>query len=219
MHSQLWVSFDPEKRQDLAQEAQSLVSPFDQMVIRGEENGSIDLIRELQRFLSRQPTQSDFNLGLLTEVHYLSLEAQNALLKTLEEPPSKSHLILIAPSPSHLLPTVVSRCQVREETTTTGKTEVIDWELLTALLTSGEGRRLSLSDTIDLKNWLFSWQTLLHQKLALKPSANDLSQRLKTKDIYRYLKILLRLQKLQDDHVNPKLLASVLALSAPKLAS
>ena len=49
---------------------------------------------------------------IITEAQNLTLPAQNALLKTLEEPPAHSLIILTTPNPALLLPTVVSRCQV-----------------------------------------------------------------------------------------------------------
>jgi hypothetical protein len=219
MQSHLWTSFDPKTRLDLVSEAQTLVSQFDLKEINCEEEGGIEKVRDLQQFLSRKPLESDYNLGLLIEAHYLTPEAQNALLKTLEEPPTFSKLILIAKSPDHLLETVVSRCELREINTELSAQTDTDWEKIRSLLQASDGQRLVIAEGIDLQDWLAAWQHVLHQKLGVSNKEVDLVEKLSIFQIQRYLKVLLRLQKLQEDHVNTKLLASVMALNAPKLAS
>ena len=51
---------------------------------------------------------------ILKDAHHLTEEAQNALLKTLEEPPENVHIILLAQDSEFLLPTIISRCQIIE---------------------------------------------------------------------------------------------------------
>jgi DNA polymerase-3 subunit delta' len=72
----------------------------------------LDQIRDLQRALSFSPLDSQRRVCLILEAQKINLPAANALLKTLEEPPSGNHLILTATSVRTLLPTIVSRCQV-----------------------------------------------------------------------------------------------------------
>jgi len=52
-----------------------------------------------------------YKIGIIRGAHHLSIEAANALLKTLEEPPQATHLILLAESSRQILPTVMSRCR------------------------------------------------------------------------------------------------------------
>ncbi len=217
MQSYLWTSFDIKQRDLLAKEAREKVSPFDLLEINGEENGGIEAVRELFQFLSRKPTQGGLNLGLILEAHQLSIEAQNALLKTLEEPPEYCNLILIAPSPGHLTPTIVSRCLVREET---GEIETgeVDWELVLRVLTAKDGARLNLIEGLDLNSWLKSWEGILHAKIA-RSEASEVIKQLTLKEIRTYLKALMQGMKMQEDHVNAKLLTYNLALLAPKLGS
>lgn len=90
-------------------------SKFDATVLEPEEDKqtiSIDQVRNLQHQLSLRPYASEFKTGIILEAQRMTIEAQNALLKTLEEPPAHSVLILTAPSVKNLLPTIVSRCQV-----------------------------------------------------------------------------------------------------------
>jgi len=73
---------------------------------------SIDSIRELREQAAFRPYEGRRRVFLVDPADRLSIEAQNALLKTLEEPPASSCIILITSRPMHLLPTTRSRCQV-----------------------------------------------------------------------------------------------------------
>jgi hypothetical protein len=71
----------------------------------------IGAVRELRRRLAVKPGSSSHHLVLITGSEALTVEAQNALLKILEEPPSPTVFLLSAASERQLLATVVSRCQ------------------------------------------------------------------------------------------------------------
>jgi len=75
---------------------------------------SIEQVRQLEHFLSlKVPSQAAINrIVIIEDAHLLTLEAQNALLKTLEEPPGGSLIILSASHDQALLPTIRSRLQV-----------------------------------------------------------------------------------------------------------
>lgn len=73
---------------------------------------SIEQVREnVQKFLMLQPIAGGRKIVVIDEAQTLSLPAQNSFLKTLEEPPGNSLIILVAHNASALLPTVRSRCQ------------------------------------------------------------------------------------------------------------
>ena len=74
---------------------------------------SIDTIREIIRFMHLKTPGSGAvrRIVLIENAHYLSVEAQNALLKVLEEPNEDTVFLLTAPFQLSLLPTIVSRCQ------------------------------------------------------------------------------------------------------------
>ena len=72
----------------------------------------IEQVRELGRWLALQPLMAARKVAVLDDAHCLSEQAQNALLKTLEEPPGAAVLVLVASAAALLLPTVRSRCQV-----------------------------------------------------------------------------------------------------------
>ena len=79
--------------------------------IDAASNNGVDSIRELRDLISFSPANSKYRVYIIDEVHMLSMGAFNALLKTLEEPPS--HVIFIlATTEVHKLPaTILSRCQ------------------------------------------------------------------------------------------------------------
>ncbi len=69
-------------------------------------------IHALQKNISYPPLEARNRAVLILHAHKMNREAANALLKTLEEPPERTFLILTASSLNALLPTIVSRCQV-----------------------------------------------------------------------------------------------------------
>lgn len=71
----------------------------------------IDKIRQLQRSLSYRSYEGKKRVCILDGADWMKAEGANALLKTLEEPPPDTLLILLAMERDHLLPTIVSRCQ------------------------------------------------------------------------------------------------------------
>src|SRR5205823_13403059 len=75
----------------------------------------IEQVRELARWLALQPLMAHRKVAIIDGAHCLSEPAQNALLKTLEEPPPSAVLLLTAAAAALLLPTVRSRCQRSEE--------------------------------------------------------------------------------------------------------
>ena len=71
----------------------------------------IEPIRELRAFMQLAPLTARRKVAMINDAHALNGNAQNALLKILEEPPPRSLLLLVTHSPGSLLPTVRSRCQ------------------------------------------------------------------------------------------------------------
>lgn len=71
----------------------------------------IDAIREVTRMLALKPYDSRYRIGIFDNFHRASPQAQDALLKTLEEPAPQAILIVLASSVAQVLPTISSRCQ------------------------------------------------------------------------------------------------------------
>lgn len=72
----------------------------------------IEQVRALQNTLSLKPFEAQRKAAIMDGADLMTVPAQNALLKVLEEPPGDAVLILVAANPSKLLPTVWSRCQI-----------------------------------------------------------------------------------------------------------
>jgi len=85
----------------------SLVMPEE-----GHQDILIDQVRALQHTLALAPYSSAYRVALLPDFQHVTIQAQNALLKTLEEPPEKVILLLTVNDVESLLPTIVSRCEV-----------------------------------------------------------------------------------------------------------
>ena len=79
--------------------------------IDGASNRGIDEIRQLREDIRFQPAQCRFRIYIIDEVHMLTKEAFNALLKTLEEPPSHAYFVFATTEPRKIPPTIHSRCQ------------------------------------------------------------------------------------------------------------
>ncbi len=81
-------------------------------VITTEERQlKIDAIRSAERALRLRPVEGEIKVLLIDDAHRMNVQSQNALLKTLEEPPGQTHIVLTTPRLKNILPTVVSRCQ------------------------------------------------------------------------------------------------------------
>jgi len=78
----------------------------------GKKNIAIDQIRGFINILEMSSFANSYKIGVIKEAETLSLEAANALLKLLEEPPEKVVIILITSHLEHILPTIASRSQV-----------------------------------------------------------------------------------------------------------
>jgi DNA polymerase III subunit gamma/tau len=83
----------------------------DVIEIDGASNRGIDSIRELRETVRYRPAKSRFKIYIIDEVHMLTAEAFNALLKTLEEPPEHVLFIFATTEPHKIPSTILSRCQ------------------------------------------------------------------------------------------------------------
>ena len=84
---------------------------MDVIEIDGASNNSVDQIRDLRDDVRYAPTQGKFKIYIIDEVHMLSNQAFNALLKTLEEPPEHVKFVFATTDVQKVLPTILSRCQ------------------------------------------------------------------------------------------------------------
>lgn len=86
-------------------------SDLDVVEIDGASNRGIEEIRELRQGVAYRPSRSRYKIYIIDEVHMLTKEAFNALLKTLEEPPAHVKFLFATTEPQKIPITILSRCQ------------------------------------------------------------------------------------------------------------
>ncbi|MCR5703546.1 MAG: DNA polymerase III subunit gamma/tau [Eubacterium sp.] len=86
-------------------------SAMNVMEIDAASNNGVDNIRQIREEIQYSPSSGKFTVYIIDEVHMLSIGAFNALLKTLEEPPSYAMFILATTEPHKIPITILSRCQ------------------------------------------------------------------------------------------------------------
>lgn len=84
---------------------------MDVQEIDGASNNGVDSIREIRENIAYPPISCKYKIYIIDEVHMLSNSAFNALLKTLEEPPSHGIFIFATTEPHKIPATIISRCQ------------------------------------------------------------------------------------------------------------
>lgn len=84
---------------------------LDVIEIDGASNRGIDDIRQINETVGYAPSHGRYKIYIIDEVHMLTKEAFNALLKTLEEPPEHVKFFFATTEPHKVLPTIISRCQ------------------------------------------------------------------------------------------------------------
>ena len=84
---------------------------IDVFEIDGASNTGVDDVRELRENIRYLPSRSRYKIFIIDEVHMLSINAFNALLKTLEEPPPHAKFIFATTEPHKIPGTILSRCQ------------------------------------------------------------------------------------------------------------
>ena len=117
---------------------------MDLIEIDAASNRGIDDIRDLKSKIKLAPSSSKFKVYIIDEVHMLTNEAFNALLKTLEEPPKHAKFVLCTTEPHKLPGTIVSRCtKIEFHKATTD-------EVIRSLKRVTQGEKIKIADK-DLK--------------------------------------------------------------------
>jgi len=102
------LDFDPDE--DICVEIAEGRS-LDVLEIDGASNNGVEQVRDLRETVKYAPTRGRYKIYYIDEVHMLSNQAFNALLKTLEEPPEHVKFIFATTEANKILPTIISRCQ------------------------------------------------------------------------------------------------------------
>lgn len=133
----------------------------------------IDQVRDLVQFASRTPQYGGYRVALIAPAQAMNRNAQNALLKTLEEPGERTLLLLLSDQPARLLATVRSRCQQRtlpmpdaEQARLWLEQQIGQTERATALLALAGGAPLQAL-ALDGRDWFAERGKLINQLLGL----------------------------------------------------
>ncbi len=213
-------------------------SKFDTLLVVGETSIGIEQIRNLSHSLSLKPYNSTSKAAIIHPGELLTIEAQNALLKALEEASEETLLILTAPGIDFLLPTVVSRCQIVK---LSQKSEISleNNELesmvsnLSFLLQERVGERLKFAAGLgkereEIKDWLgkqiFLWREVLLEKLGIGLQHDNILRycrgnlnRLTPEQISEVIRELEKTKSLIEQNINPRLALEVFLIDLPCL--
>jgi DNA polymerase-3 subunit delta' len=106
---------------------------------------TIDQMRDLMQTVHLKPAQAPFKVAIIVSADRLNVQAANAFLKTLEEPPADSVLILLTTEPQRILETILSRClrlNFASDTADRHSPEFLQWLEQFAKVAAGEQRSL-----------------------------------------------------------------------------
>jgi hypothetical protein len=157
------------------------VSQFDTLIVEKEEEKkeiSIQQIRAMTRQLMLTPTQGPFIVAIIKEAHRMTVAAQNAILKILEEPPAKVKILLTTSTPDALLQTISSRCEryVTIDNPQTHANDAITLESLFLYEKSSISQMLTSLDSLsitglDARNFVDGALKVLHSAIRSNSSA------------------------------------------------
>lgn len=189
---------------------QPLIEKPDLLIFNPDPTITIKQVRSIEKFLSFKPVSLDSKYCVLNKAHLLTLPAQHAILKILEEPPVSAQIILTCPHQDQLLPTIVSRCQLINLKPIKLSQKTIDkqFKLYQKISNAGLGDRILLikdhtKDSTTAKKFIRLQTKALRAKLLKKPTPN-LTQTLKH--------LHLAFQQI-NTNVNPKLVLESLVLN------
>ena len=136
---------------------------------------SVKQIRALEKSMYQASEKDKWKVGVVLEADRMGVEAENAFLKTLEEPPTNCLLLLITSNPDRLLPTILSRC-VHLKLMTTAKREPYEGEaeLLEVLGKIGKAGFGSVGRALTLKA---AFSKVLDRRKTIISKANDAAQK------------------------------------------
>ncbi|RLC34797.1 hypothetical protein DRH14_02175 [Candidatus Shapirobacteria bacterium] len=103
----------------------------DILIIDKQTGWSIDQVRKIRKFSQSRALKHSHKIVIIKQAHQLRNDAQNALLKNLEEPPEYLYFILISSKPYALIPTILSRAhlQLENNQTKTEETKILNFDI------------------------------------------------------------------------------------------
>lgn len=154
MQSFLIISKNPDSIQTFIEDFQKQhkISSFDVTTVESQTAIGIEAIRQIQKSFYLTPLRGTTKALIIKNAHLLTIEAQNAMLKILEEPPVHAQILLIGETEEALLPTIISRCQVivleKRKANTVSKTDEITNILVYLEKEKSLGERMAFAEEI-----------------------------------------------------------------------
>lgn len=180
------------------------------LLFEEDQKLGVEQAKKIRAHLATKPYQGLNQAVVLLSADDLTVEAQNSLLKTLEEPPGKSIIILAVKSLDHLLPTLVSRCQIMYldyGVTDAGNSE----RYLDQIKKLEEGsldERFSFIDKLENREELLpSLTQYFRDKLVKNPADQNLIS---------FMEDLIQAQKWVDQNVTTRAILEYLMLKLPQ---
>lgn len=135
--------------------------------LEGKSTISIDQVRQLPSIMYRKPQEGRRRVVIIDSMEFLEDEAQNALLKILEEPPQDNVMILLTQKIQQILPTIASRCQpVRFQTLSASDIEkiirkrILGDSIPKAVMTLSRGSAAEAIRILEDENFIEHWNSL-----------------------------------------------------------
>jgi len=178
----------------------------DTYILNEEKKIGIDAIRRLQIWLQKKPYQAPKKIVLIKKAENLTIPAQNAFLKILEEPPKNSIIILTTQNTNLLLPTIASRCQIVHLPLVFLKKRKLKYKKNIINLSIGE--KITLSREIgknkaEARQWLKMQRDFYHQQL-----------RQGNRQVWEIMVEINQSEKMLEANVNPRLAIEYLLLNS-----
>ncbi|MBI4100344.1 hypothetical protein HY439_01250 [Candidatus Microgenomates bacterium] len=204
------------------------VQKEDLIILESETTIGIENVRELKPRLILRPYASQNKVVIIHEAEKLTMAAQNAFLKTLEEPPQDTILILTVSNKDLLLPTILSRCQIIE---LPAKMEVVLSEeeieeqisFIRQQLRAKAGARLKLASEVAkekelvinfLNNGLFAWREIMLRKN--QNTLDDYFRQVANRQIIAILRQIQEVKRLIRSNINQRLAIENFLLNLPE---
>jgi DNA polymerase III gamma/tau subunit len=240
MHAFLVVGGTQGQREKRAQKFTQEIHPMDTIVLSPDPSIGIENVRKLNQKLFLKPSYSPLKATLIYQADKMTIAAQNAFLKTLEEPPGACLIVLTAPNTELLAPTLVSRCQIitlppKAQIRLTNEDLVSSLKAAEEILKGQIGKQLALSEKISQDRheaivWLKMQTVLWRYLLLIKQDCRDLlpngvsrsklkqmAQKLTLKQIKETIKKIQKSKIMLQANVHTRLVIDNLLLNYPSL--
>lgn len=208
MSAILIISENPDRRKSEGLKALEAIDVKvghpDLLLIEEEEKIGVEDTKKVREFLSMKPYQSRGRGVLILNAQNLTIDAQNSLLKTLEEPPIHSLIVLLSDSEHSLLPTIISRCRlIRVDGEGNADIDEKNLKILGSLEGMDIAKRFEIIEKIEDKESFLRQLIIFYRKQLKEREKIDIE----------FLKELLEAEKWSKSNVNIRAILEYLMLS------